>query len=168
MGSISIFLPAALTRRSTCKATKLKVALALLGIGTPFRVSDHFMTRTTVIIIQDPKYEEWYQLYLEPFLNYIPVLGGNLEWMMWRRRWCGCEDSWEGSGENCRESIHLLPEVPGFWKAQRAHLQVHVSVVWVHSLSRDSAEVVEGGIILLVQIEEGSPAASSGSRNPGT
>ena len=52
-----------------------KVALALPGIGAPFRVSIHLMTRTAVILVQDPEYEEWYQPYLVPFVHYIPILG---------------------------------------------------------------------------------------------
>lgn len=63
-----------------------QVALALPGIGAPFRVSIHFMTRTAVMLVQDAEFEEWFTPYLEPFVHYIP-LSRDLHDLEERLRW---------------------------------------------------------------------------------
>ena len=49
-----------------------QVALVLSGIGAAFRLSNHLMTGTAVVL-QDFVYQEWYTKYLEPYVHYIPV-----------------------------------------------------------------------------------------------
>lgn len=49
-----------------------QVALVLKGIGAAFRLSNHFMT-TTAVILQQVPIQEWYTKYLIPFHHFIPV-----------------------------------------------------------------------------------------------
>jgi hypothetical protein len=49
-----------------------QVALVLRGIGAAFRLSNHLMTGTAVIL-QDFVYQEWYTKYLVPYVHYIPL-----------------------------------------------------------------------------------------------
>jgi hypothetical protein len=51
---------------------KNQVALVLSGIGAAFRLSNHLMTGTAVIL-QDFVYQEWYTKYLVPYVHYIPL-----------------------------------------------------------------------------------------------
>jgi len=64
---------------------KNQVALVLTGIGAAFRLSNHFMTRTAVILHQCDM-QEWYTKYLRPYVHYIPLkndMSDLIEVLLW-------------------------------------------------------------------------------------
>lgn len=66
--------------------TQYQTALVLCGKGAAFRTPIHLSTGT-VVVLQTCSYEEWYQVYMVPWVHYIPLdkdlknLTETLEWV---------------------------------------------------------------------------------------